>query len=198
MQSKGGWLLVCYDFQIAVVMVCTRSEAAICFESTSSQRITPMTIEPQYVWLVVGIALIIAEVTMGNFILLFLGVAAVVVGIALSMGMPSTGGQAYFLFAALSVVLLLGVRSRMRKIVVGDIAKGSDDEDFIGHNAVVESGFDDPSPGRGRVVYRGASWDAVSQQACQQVGAVLLIVGREGNCLEVGAPAGSDADDPKT
>ncbi|MDE0762956.1 MAG: NfeD family protein [Porticoccaceae bacterium] len=157
-----------------------------------------MTIEPQYVWLVVGITLIIAEVTMGNFILLFLGGAAVVVGIALSMGMPSTGGLAYYLFAALSVVLLLGVRSRMGKIVVGDIAKGSDDEDFIGHNAVVESGFDDPSPTRGRVVYRGASWDAVSKHACQQVGAVLLIVGREGNCLEVGALASSDADDPKT
>ena len=109
-----------------------------------------MTIEPQYVWLVVGIALIIAEVTMGNFILLFLGVAAVVVGIALSMGMPSTGGLAYYLCAALSVVLLLGVRSRILKIVVGDIAKGSGDEDFIGHNAVVESGFYDPSPERGR------------------------------------------------
>ena len=103
---------VCYDFQIAVVMVCTRSEAAIRFESAISQRITPMTIEPQYVWLVVGIALIIAEVTMGNFILLFLGVAAVVVGIALSMGMPSTGGLAYYLFAALSVMLLLGVREQ--------------------------------------------------------------------------------------
>ena len=109
-----------------------------------------MTIEPQYVWLVVGIALIIAEVTMGNFILLFLGVAAVIVGIALSMGMPSTGGLAYYLCAALSVVLLLGVRSRILKIVVGDIAKGSSDEDFIGHNAVVESGFYDPSPERGR------------------------------------------------
>ena len=109
-----------------------------------------MTIEPQYVWLVVGIALIIAEVTMGNFILLFLGVAAVIVGIALSMGMPSTGGLAYYLCAALSVVLLLGVRSRILKIVVGDIAKGSGDEDFIGHNAVVESGFYDPSPERGR------------------------------------------------
>ena len=157
-----------------------------------------MIIEPQYVWLVVGIALIIAEVTMGNFILLFLGVAAVIVGIALSMGMPSTGGLAYYLFAVLSVVSLLGVRSRMRKIVVGDIAKGSDDEDFIGHNAVVESGFDDPSPRRGRVVYRGASWDAVSTHACQQVGAVLVIVGREGNCLEVDAPASSAADDSKT
>ena len=135
---------------------------------------------------------------MGNFILLFLGVAAVIVGIALSMGMPSTGGLAYYLFAVLSVVSLLGVRSRMRKIVVGDIAKGSDDEDFIGHNAVVESGFDDPSPRRGRVVYRGASWDAVSTHACQQVGAVLVIVGREGNCLEVDAPASSAADDSKT
>ena len=117
-------MLVCYDFQIAVVMVCTRSEAAIRFESAISQRITLMTIEPQYVWLVVGIAL--------------------------SMGMPSTGGLAYYLFAALSVVLLLRVRSRIRKIVVGDIAKGSGDEDFIGHNAVVESGFYDPSPERGR------------------------------------------------
>ena len=42
-----------------------------------------MDLNTEYIWLGIGFALIIAEVTMGNFILFFLGLAAVITGLAL-------------------------------------------------------------------------------------------------------------------
>ena len=79
-----------------------------------------MDISAEYVWLGVGFALIIAEVTMGNFILFFLGLAAALTGVAMWMGLPADSGIPYMLFAALALVLLVGVRSRMKLHLVGD------------------------------------------------------------------------------
>ena len=77
-----------------------------------------MGIDPLYYWIGIGFALVIAEVTMGNFILFFLGVASICVGGALWAGMPADGGMPYILFAALAVFFLLVVRSRMPAFTV--------------------------------------------------------------------------------
>ena len=71
-----------------------------------------MDLNPEYIWLGVGFALVIAEVTMGNFILFFLGLAAALTGVALWVGLPAQNGIPYMLFAALALVLVVGVRSR--------------------------------------------------------------------------------------
>ena len=97
-----------------------------------------MGIDPLYLWIGIGFALVIAEVTMGNFILFFLGLASVCVGGAIWLGMPAGGGLPYLLFAGLAVFFLFGVRSRMPAFTVGDIAESTVDEDFIGRNATVE------------------------------------------------------------
>jgi membrane protein implicated in regulation of membrane protease activity len=106
-----------------------------------------MSVAPLYLWIGFGFALIIAEVTMGNFILFFLGLAAV---------------------------------------CVGDVARSTTDEDFIGFEVTIETGFDDASPGRGRVNYRGASWDASSAQSQFPTGALTTIIDRSGNKLVIG------------
>jgi membrane protein implicated in regulation of membrane protease activity len=145
-----------------------------------------MDIDPQYYWIGIGFALVIAEVTMGNFILFFLGVAAISVGGAISVGLPVTGGWPYILFAGLSVFFLLVVRARMPQFTVGDTAHSTEDEDFLGHMATIESGFDQVSPGFGRVIYRGASWDASSEQQYIAAGTRATILDRTGNNLVVG------------
>ena len=141
-----------------------------------------MMIDPQYWWLGIGFALICAEVLMGNFILFFLGIAAVIVGVAVSLGMPG-GAWPFALFAALAVVLLVTLRARLSQHIVGDAFKGSKDEDFIGREVCVETGFDDVSPHRGRVGYRGASWEAKSEEAQLESGSFATITSREGNLL---------------
>jgi membrane protein implicated in regulation of membrane protease activity len=144
-------------------------------------------VDAQYFWLGIGFALVLAEVLMGNFILFFLGVASIFTGVALWLGMPADNGIPFLLFAALSVALLIGLRSRMRNVAVGDVASSSVDEDFVGRDVQIESGFDAASPGRGRVNYRGASWSAKSDQSHLPSGSFATIVARESNLLFVAA-----------
>ena len=144
-----------------------------------------MDLNTEYIWLGVGFALIIAEVTMGNFILFFLGLAAAITGLALWLGMPAGNGTPFLVFAGLALVLLVGVRSRLKLHLVGDSVQGSADEDFIGKDVTIVSGFDSTSQGRGRVNYRGADWNARSDHAEIAAGAFAKIVGRDGNTLIV-------------
>ncbi|NCF32339.1 MAG: hypothetical protein GWP50_02075, partial [Proteobacteria bacterium] len=86
----------------------------------------------------------------------------------------------------LAVALLVGLRSKLRSVTVGDVASSSIDEDFVGRDVQIESGFDAASPGRGRVSYRGASWDARSEQEHLQVGSFAVILSRESSLLFIG------------
>ncbi|MEL0048916.1 MAG: NfeD family protein [Gammaproteobacteria bacterium] len=144
-----------------------------------------MDLNSEYLWLGLGFALIIAEVTMGNFILFFIGLAAVITGIALWLGMPAGNGIPFMAFAGLALVLLVGVRSRLKFHLVGESVQGSADEDYLGKEVTVVSGFDDVSPERGRVHYRGADWNARSLEGALAQGALVKIVGRDGNTLIV-------------
>ena len=144
-----------------------------------------MDLNPEYIWLGVGFALVIAEVTMGNFILFFLGVAAALTGVALWVGLPAQNGIPYMLFAALALVLVVGVRSRLTLHLVGDSVRGSVDDDYIGKEVTVVSGFDAASPGRGKVDYRGAEWNARSDRSEMGSRSMAKIVGRDGNTLIV-------------
>ena len=124
-----------------------------------------------------GVALIVAEITIGNFVLLLFGIAAFVVGIVFPLSLPTTGGLACYLFAVPSVVLLFGLRSRMRKITVGDVITSSLNEDFVGRSAAVKSGCEDQTSERERLTYGGINWDATSRKTYLQTRAVLSIIG---------------------
>jgi membrane protein implicated in regulation of membrane protease activity len=140
------------------------------------------------IWIMIGFVLVIAEFFLTSFIVVFFGVAAIVVGVAIWLGLPADGGAAYVLFAAVALLTLFGLRGRFREWFTGDVAEGGLDEDFIGHDARVESGFDAATPARGRVAYRGASWDARSATAQLEANSYVRIVGRDGTVLHV-APA---------
>ncbi len=144
-----------------------------------------MDLSSEYLWLGLGFVLILAEVTMGNFILFFIGLASAITGIALWLGMPNHSGIPFMLFASLTLVLLVGVRSRLRLHMVGESVQGSADEDYIDKEVTIVDGFSEADPSRGRVSYRGADWNARSAQGPFANGAIAKITGREGNTLLV-------------
>ena len=144
-----------------------------------------MDLSSEYVWLGLGFALIIAEVTMGNFILFFIGLAAAMTGLGLWLGMPANNGIPFMVFAGLALILLVGVRSQLKLHLVGASVQGSADEDYLGKEVTVVSGFDEADPQRGRVSYRGADWTARSPKGEIAAGTVAKIVGRDGNTLIV-------------
>ena len=75
----------------------------------------------------------------------------------------------------------------MKQHFVGRIVEASLDEDFVGFEVKIESGVDQQSPGRGRVQYRGASWDAKSEQAEFAKHSLAEIIDRKANTLIISA-----------
>ncbi|MEM7079681.1 MAG: NfeD family protein [Pseudomonadota bacterium] len=137
------------------------------------------------IWLVIGFVLIVAEFFITSFIVIFFGIAAVLVGTAIWLGLPDDSAIPYLTFAALSVVLLFGLRSRFQDWFVGSLAEHPGDDDFLGHEVQIESGFDDASPGRGRVSYRGAGWNAKSDSAHLVAGSYATIIDRQSALLTI-------------
>ncbi len=137
------------------------------------------------IWIMIGFALVIAEFFLTSFIVVFFGVAAIVVGVAIWLGLPADGGLAYIVFASVALLTLFALRARFREWFTGDVTEGGLDEDFVGHDARVASGFDETTPARGKVTYRGASWDARSTSAQLAPDSYVRIVGRDGTVLQV-------------
>ena len=130
-------------------------------------------------------ALVLAEVLVGNFILFFIGIASIITGIALWIGMPADNGLPFLLFATLSIALLIGLRSKMRSVAVGDVASSSIDEDFVGRDVQIESGFDEASQGAAEsTIVALLGMHAVNKRICLTV--VLRPFSRESNLLFIG------------
>lgn len=117
-----------------------------------------------WMWMIAGLVLLGAEIAIpGSIVMLFFGVAAIVVGIVVAPGtnLPIWGQLA--LFSVLSVVLLLTLRGPiMRRLGKGP--DGADDIDsLIGATVAVDR---DLQPGEtGKAELRGTSWSAYNSSA---------------------------------
>lgn len=155
--------------------------------------------DPALWWIAIGVALIVAELALSSFVVIFFGVAAVLTGLLIFLGLPTGSGIPYAVFASITVALLLTLRRHCRGWFSGrSIAAGAGnrDDDFIGREAQVSSGFaDGDSLGgqfRGKVEFRGTQWRAVSSEAFA-AGERVLIHSREGATLSVERPTRADA-----
>ena len=139
----------------------------------------------EIVWIIVGIVLILAELLFTSFVVVFFGFAALITGIALWFGMHGGDGVPYVLFSAVSIGLIVFLRRRFQQWFRGASLSGDQDDDIVGHEAVVQSGFDPAAPMRGKVSYRGAGWDARSSFGPLAPGVLVKIVARHGLTLDV-------------
>ena len=115
---------------------------------------------------------------MGNFVLFCLGLSGVIVGAALWGGLPNENGYPFLLFAVSSVGLVFGLRAKLRELFEKTDAANDLKDDFIGRDVSIESGFDQATPGMGKVNYRGASWKAKSKTLQWETGQIAVVVSR--------------------
>src|SRR5687767_2140032 len=110
-------------------------------------RQTRMPIDPEILWLVAGVLLILAEFFAPGVIIVFFGIGAILTSITTWAGWTSGLGSQAAMFAATSVVLLFGLRRFVKKWFVGHSANagGMTDDDFTGREARVITAL----PGRG-------------------------------------------------
>jgi membrane protein implicated in regulation of membrane protease activity len=102
--------------------------------------------------------------------------------------MPTTYGLPYFLFVALTTFQILVLRSKCKKIFLGDSEEPDKDEDFINQTATALLDFsqtpDSQHNHHGRVFFRGTEWNASSNTPINQNQRVI-IERRKGSTLFV-------------
>jgi hypothetical protein len=126
-----------------------------------------------WIWILVGLALLVVEVLVpGGVVLLFFGAAAIVVGTLVGFGVTEPVWLQWLLFSILSIVSLVTLRGpilrRMHRGAAGTAAVDS----LVGEVVLL---LEDVAPGaEGKAELRGTSWTA------RNVGAGPLVRGGRG------------------
>lgn len=141
---------------------------------------------PIYIWVVIGIIFMLAEIILPGGIVIFLGAACLVVASALGVGLVEGLAQSMTLWFIVSIVLLLCFRHFTQKLVGGDSHVDNTDEEFELYNkmALVKAVIG-PGQKQGRVEFQGAEWPALGDGTEIPVGVQVKVICRENISLVV-------------
>ncbi len=132
------------------------------------------------VWLIVGLVLLAAELVLPGFVSMFLGMAAIIVAALVWFGVVQTTLAAFFAWVVASVVLVLTLRSTVKKLFPGETSVGSMDEDAQAKGSIVEVVKDvEFEHSDGQVNFRDAVWSARSVAAPIKKGGKARLVRRD-------------------
>lgn len=137
------------------------------------------------IWLLSGVIGIFLELLLPGLIVIFFGCGAVLTGLAAWI-FPSLALNGQLIVFTISSVLLLLIFRKMLKnkfFHKNNIPETIEeiDAEFIGKTAVAITSFEQ---GRGKVDFKGTSWEAVSQDSIQK-GDLLIINARDSITLTV-------------
>ncbi len=139
------------------------------------------------VWFIVALVLMLLELAAPGILLFFFGIGALVTSLLAWLGIIESTILQLLVFLFVSVLSIVLLRSKMKNTFRGKerIVKDpeADLEEFVGKTArVIES--ISPDEQRGKVEFRGASWDARADVPLE-VGAAVEIVSRNNLMLIV-------------
>jgi membrane protein implicated in regulation of membrane protease activity len=135
-------------------------------------------VENYWVWIIGGIALVIAELMSGTFYLLVLGVAAFAAGLVAWLGWPFLAQVVAA--GAIAVAGVFYIRSRRHALATPDMAPLD-----VGQPVTLQT-WVSQADRVARVTYRDALWDAVVHgEARGEAGEVFYITRVDGNTLHV-------------
>ncbi len=135
-------------------------------------------------WIIAGVVLLGVELLIidAQFFLVFLGLAAIAVGIAALAGMGGPEWVQWLLFAVLALIFTFGFRTRVYQKLRRDVP-GYDDG-LAGHTLALPDGL--AAGAEGRIEFRGSTWRVVNVGSEAVVaGGSARIVSTEGLTLRV-------------
>ena len=140
--------------------------------------------QPQHLWWLIGLGLLLAELGLPGLTLFFFGLGAVVTGFvcwAVDIGLTAQ----VWIFLGVSVGSLVLLRRWMCRIFRGKSRNGDAAEpadEFLGRRVFVTEAIIPERPGR--IELNGVNWNAEADRSIA-AGAPVLIVGRQGLTLRV-------------
>ena len=141
--------------------------------------------EPEIIWFLIGLALLLMELALPGFIVFFFGVGAWVVAAVCLFADISLNTQ-LLIFIGASLVSLICLRKWIKGAFLGH-SKAREDlreemKEYIGERCVVKEAI---RPGiGGKVELHGTDWKAEAPEQIEE-GAVVEIVGKENITLKV-------------
>ena len=140
---------------------------------------------PEYsYWIIAGLVLVIGEFVISGLVVIFFGIAALIVGSLKFLGLLDDTTWELTLFAIISLMSLIFVRRFLNDKLMGQERESEGNEDsagLIGQRATVAEPFNN---GTGTVNYRGARWQAQSSQPLD-AGQMVRITQHDGLWLTV-------------
>ena len=142
-----------------------------------------------WVWIVAGALLMLSETVIPGGVVVFVGIAAVLVGSAQLLGWLEGPFDSFTVFFVLSIVLLLSLRGLVSRFFPGDTSYQSPDEDAEAVGSLVDV-VETVSEGstEGRIHFRGTSWPATCVEGSISRGQRAIIVTRD-NLIWIVEPA---------
>lgn len=118
-----------------------------------------MEISPTQLWIIIGAAMLIAELLSVSFVFAFLSLGALVTAVLTWMGILPAISEQLLCFSIVSVVSLFGLRKPLKALIRRD--KSVEYSEYVGDTATVVKSI--PVHGEGRIFYRGTEWIAVAK-----------------------------------
>ena len=131
---------------------------------------------PAWIWAVIGLVLIAAELTHFAFFLIFIGAGALLTSGLTALGLVQSAEVQIVVFTVTSLLLIVLFRTRLK----AKVQPPQMQPDYIGQKASVSHAI---KPGlEGRVTYRGSDWIAVAEDCNAEIakGSTVVIVGMNG------------------
>lgn len=144
-------------------------------------------LQPQVFWFILGLALLLAELALPGFVIIFFGIGAWVTTLAIWLGWAESFTTQLLIFLVSSILSLVLFRKQGKNYFQGRVSRKVDDvtalDDVKGERAVV---VEDILPTRlsGKVELHGTRWDATSDQEIHK-GALVEILQRDNLTLKV-------------
>lgn len=135
---------------------------------------TSIISKPEVIWFIIGLVLFLLELLLPGFVIFFFGVGAWITALLCLIAHPGTNLQ-IIVFAITSVLSLIALRKIIqKKFFYSKVDRSSAVEDeFTGKEAVAAVAFG--SEKKGKVEFKGTTWDAESQSDIKKGQTVIII-----------------------
>lgn len=132
-----------------------------------------MFARPELFWFFIGLLLLLAELVIPGFFILFFGLGAWITALVCLIWEPSVNLQ-MIIFGVTSILALVGLRRMIQKKLFYDKDDSTPDieDEFTGREAVAENDFGKEKIGR--VFFKGTSWHAESSNEIREGERVII------------------------
>jgi membrane protein implicated in regulation of membrane protease activity len=141
-------------------------------------------VEAELLWFLVGLVLILGEMAVPGFVIIFFGAGAWVTALLTGLGITESFNAQLLTFLVSSILSLVLFRKQGKKYFEGKVSGASGDlDDVKGQHAVA---LNDIVPGKagGEVEFNGSTWKAESESRITK-GSDVEIVERKNLTLKV-------------